>query len=50
MSNGACNVLRNLNLNKHINIEAYKETPEMSRDNCSGIMWVKIIKDKDVAD
>lgn len=38
MSTGAKNSLKNLNLNKHIDIEVYKETPEMARDNCSGIM------------
>lgn len=38
MSNAAKNAIKALNLNRSIDIEVYKETPEMARDNCSGIM------------
>lgn len=35
---GAKQAVRLVQHNRPINVEAYKETPEMARDNCSGIM------------
>lgn len=36
---GAKQALRNIQHNKPINIEAYKESADVARDNCSGIMY-----------
>lgn len=35
---GAKQALQNIQHNKPINIETYKESPDVARDNCSGIM------------
>lgn len=38
MTKGVKNELKRTNLNAPIDIEAYKESREMARDNASGIM------------
>lgn len=38
MANGARQGLKYIQSNKPVNIEVYKERPNVARDNCSGIM------------
>lgn len=44
MMNGAKNELNRALRNCPMNIEAYKETKEVAKDNASGLMYVKMKK------
>lgn len=46
MVKGAQNEINRSQINKPVNIEAYKESREVAKDNASGIMYVFIWNDQ----